>query len=93
MRTAESVPVFTEFVEVEADISNWTDPKIRFAEVKNKSEKTRDEEASRLNREKRMCPPTYIWVYENTFFQEGGKSFWSKIFERIERMGIKILLA
>ena len=47
---AEFVPVFAEFVEVETDISNWTEPQRRFAEVKSKTERTSDEKASRASR-------------------------------------------
>jgi hypothetical protein len=40
MRMGEFVPLFVEFVEVEAVISNWTEPLRRFAEVKRKTENT-----------------------------------------------------
>ena len=46
MRTGEFVPVFAEFVEVEADISNWNEPLRRFTEVNSKTERTSDEEAT-----------------------------------------------
>ena len=70
---------------MEADISNWTEPQRRFAEVKSKTERTSDRKANRARRARETMPKCLLQE------EDGKNEFIAWVINRSEP--VRVILA